>query len=218
MPLRCARLLRIMFVLALYGFLIYAGQIVSDWALARLNLEPRPATQAMLHNVVMVSMGLYIILLALPFVPGVEIGLSLMVMFGASLCLLVYLGTVAALVLAFLAGRLLPPAAIVASFNWMRLAKAAGVVSTLASLSTEERLDFFMSHVPTRFFSFLLRHRYVALAVLLNMPGNAVIGGGGGIALVAGVSRIFALPYFLLTVALAVAPVPLAYYFTDGFR
>lgn len=213
-----ARLLRIVLVLVLYGFLIYAGQVVSDWALARLNLEPRPGTQATLHNVVMVSIGLYIVLLALPFVPGVEIGLSLMVMLGSSICFLVYLATVVALVLAFLIGRLLPAAAVVTIFDWMRLTKASSVVAALALLSAEERLAFFMSHVPTRFLSFLLRHRYIALAVLLNLPGNAVFGGGGGIALVAGASRIFALPNFLLTVALAVSPVPLAYYLADGFQ
>lgn len=218
MPSNTARLLRIVFVLVLYGLLIYAGQIASDWALARLNLEPRPSTQALLHNVVMVSMGLYVLLLALPFVPGVEIGLGLMVMMGPNICLLVYLGTVAALIIAFLVGRLVPSTAIVAFFQWVRLTQAAEVASRLASLSPDERLAFLTSRVPTRFLSFLLRHRYIALAVLVNLPGNAILGGGGGIALTAGVSRIFVFPSFVLTVVLAVSPVPLAYYLTDGFR
>jgi len=46
--------------------------------------------------------------------------------------------------------------------------------------------------------------------VALNIPGNYVIGGGGGIALIAGVSRVYSIPGFLLTILLAVAPVPLA--------
>lgn len=36
--------------------------------------------------------------------------------------------------------------------------------------------------------------RYVALAVLLNIPGNVVIGGGGGIAFAAGMTRLFSFP------------------------
>ena len=56
----------------------------------------------------------------------------------------------------------------------------------------------------------LVRHRYVALAVLFNMPGNFLLGGGGGIAMVAGVSRLYSVPGFLVTVAIAVSPVPLA--------
>lgn len=38
---------------------------------------------------------------------------------------------------------------------------------------------------------------------------NILIGGGGGIALMAGMSRLFPLPVYLLTVICAVAPVPL---------
>jgi hypothetical protein len=58
----------------------------------------------------------------------------------------------------------------------------------------------------------LARHRYVALAVLINVPGNAVIGGGGGLAFAAGMSGVFSIPAFLITVAIAVLPVPLAIY------
>ena len=42
------------------------------------------------------------------------------------------------------------------------------------------------------------------------MPGNVLIGGGGGIAMVAGLSRLYSLAGFLLAVGVAVAPVPLA--------
>jgi hypothetical protein len=56
----------------------------------------------------------------------------------------------------------------------------------------------------------LLRHRYLALALALNPPGNVVLGGGGGVALAAGCNRPFSLPGVALTVALATAPAPLA--------
>jgi hypothetical protein len=43
---------------------------------------------------------------------------------------------------------------------------------------------------------------------LINMPGNTVIGGGGGIAMAVGYSRTFTYPGFLACAAVAVAPVP----------
>ena len=47
-----------------------------------------------------------------------------------------------------------------------------------------------MESAPTRLLPFLLRYRYVALALAFNLPGNAVLGGGGGIAMMAGLSGI----------------------------
>ncbi|MBL4615404.1 MAG: hypothetical protein JKY27_11110 [Magnetovibrio sp.] len=56
---------------------------------------------------------------------------------------------------------------------------------------------------------FLLRHRYLAVVVALNVPGNALIGGGGGICMAAGISGLFSWPRFLISIAIAVSPVPL---------
>jgi hypothetical protein len=55
-----------------------------------------------------------------------------------------------------------------------------------------------------------VKYRYVNLAVLINIPGNSVIGGGGGIAFVSGLSGTFRTSLAILTIALATAPVPLA--------
>ena len=41
-------------------------------------------------------------------------------------------------------------------------------------------------------------------------PDNFVIGGGGGISLIAGVSKLYSAPGFLMTMAIAVAPIPMA--------
>lgn len=49
-----------------------------------------------------------------------------------------------------------------------------------------------------------------ALFIVINLPGNIFVGGGGGIAMIAGASRLYTLPGFLVTIVLAVAPVPLA--------
>ena len=51
---------------------------------------------------------LYVLLLSLPFVPGVELGVLLMCAFGKEGIIFVYFATVAGLSLAFLMGRLLP--------------------------------------------------------------------------------------------------------------
>ena len=54
-----------------------------------------------------------------------------------------------------------------------------------------------------------LRSRYILLAVLINLPGNSLIGGGGGIGLLAGLSRIYAPLATVLTFLIAVSPIPL---------
>ena len=61
-----------------------------------------------------------------------------------------------------------------------------------------------------------VRWRYVMLGLLLNLPGNAILGGGGGICLVAGLSGVYAPRATVLTLALAIAPLPLLAWLT-GF-
>lgn len=57
-----------------------------------------------------------------------------------------------------------------------------------------------------------LRFCFVALAVLLNIPGNSFLGGGGT-ALAAGMSGLFPFPKFHFTILIAVAPLPLFFLF-----
>jgi hypothetical protein len=64
-----------------------------------------------------------------------------------------------------------------------------------------------------RLWSFLAKHRYLSIAILFNMPGNYLIGGGGGISLTCGISRRISWKRFLLTIILAVSPVPLLAFF-----
>lgn len=46
-------------------------------------------------------------------------------------------------------------------------------------------------------------------AAPINIPGNSVLGGGGGIALATGFRRRYRWPLFILTVAVASLPIPL---------
>ena len=49
----------------------------------------------------------------------------------------------------------------------------------------------------------------LALAVLLNCPGNAVLGGGGGLAMLSGMSQKMSAGKFFLVIAIATTPVPI---------
>jgi hypothetical protein len=75
-------------------------------------------------------------------------------------------------------------------------------------LSPGEKIHAIVRNAPARVIPFLVEHRYLAIAVVFNLPGNALIGGGGGIGMLAGMSALFPFPRYLLTVSLAVAPVP----------
>jgi hypothetical protein len=155
---------------------------------------------------------LYIVLLSLPFVPGVELGLLLMCIFGKEGIVFVYLCTVGGLNLAFLMGRWLPKNRIA---SWI---EKTGFSPSCDDHSDE--IDEMLGHSTfgQKFRhhwlgSYILKYRYVTLAVLFNLPGNYILGGGGGISLVCGTSRHISWKRFLLTVVLATSPVPLLAFF-----
>jgi hypothetical protein len=195
-------------IAVLIGILI-AAKYAGEWILGKLTPHLLPSTELALHRFIMLAIAIYIILMMLPFIPGVEIGLGMIVMFGPRIAPLVYGSTVLALILSFLIGRLIPQQAIVELFETMRLKRAASLLRDLEALEPEQRLAFFLNNSSTRIVPFLLRYRFIALIIAFNLPGNTVIGGGGGIGLVAGFSRLFTLPKYILAVAIAVSPIPL---------
>jgi len=174
-----------------------------------LEFDIRPSNEHLVHRTIMLAAGVYALALAVPFVPGVEIGLGLIAMFGVKIVPLVYLCTVTGLVLAFLAGRFIRPRALARLARDLRLRRVAALLARIDRVPANQTVDFMLASSSNRVTAFLLRHRYVALAVAINLPGNFVIGGGGGIALLAGISRLFSPPLFVVTVLVAVSPVPL---------
>ena len=196
--------------LACLVLLIAAANLAADWIVEALEFEIRPGNEDMVHRAIMFSAAAYAVLIAIPFVPGVEIGLALIAMLGPAIVFLVYICTLAGLSASFLVGRLVPAGSLVRFLDDLGLARASRLLGTLAPMGMEDRLALLTSNAPNRVVPFLLRHRYIALAVVINLPGNIVIGGGGGIAMMAGASRLYALPGYLATIALAVAPVPIA--------
>lgn len=188
-------------------FLNYGVGRIAD--ILAFQMWPRHVNLAVF--IVFASAALYIVLTVLPFMPGIEVGLMLMAMLGVEGIVLAYLCTVLALSLSFLAGRLIPPRLVARALGWLTLHRARKLVTDLEPLGPEERLLFLTRSAPSRIVPFLLRHRYLVLAVLFNLPGNAIIGDGGGIGLIAGMSRLFPFPKYVLLVSVAITPVPLLF-------
>jgi hypothetical protein len=204
---------RLIVILAVLVSLYFLGQAAEKWVVASFDFNQQIVAQKMIRRAVITAMVLYIVLMAIPFMPGVEVGLSMLMLLGGKVALLVYLCTIAALMLSFLAGRFIPVRLAARAFHLFGLARAEELLQKIAALPVSERPAFLLDNVPPGLTPLILRHRYVALAILINLPGNMLIGGGGGIALAAGMTRLFTWPAFLLTIALAVAPVPLLIYF-----
>jgi len=151
----------------------------------------------------------YILLISIPFVPGIEIAVSLMVLHGPNIVLYIYAATICGLFLAFLAGQYLSYEYLHRVFRDLRLKRACLLLDVLEPLSKAERLDLIKENLPKPLRPLLIQGRYVAVLTVLNIPGNVVIGGGGGILFVAGFSRVFSTRWMFLTLCIAAAPLPL---------
>ncbi|MEN0002274.1 MAG: hypothetical protein AAF940_15455 [Pseudomonadota bacterium] len=207
-----ASLIRGLARIALLVLLILGGQkfitSVSQW----LDMALMPESEDMLRRAIILGTVVYIVLLAIPFVPGAEIGLVLLTAFGAKVALLVYLATIFSMMLAYMMGRLLPPRILQSALGSLGLKRAAALVERAADMKYEDIREHLIPPTAPTYLRALLRFRYVALALAINTPGNVVLGGGGGIALMAGLSRIFSPLPFLLSTTLAVVPVPLLFF------
>lgn len=196
--------LRVAILLLAIVFATWFGSVIKD----QLNLTVMPANEIAVHRMIMAATAAFVILLAIPFVPGAEIGLTMLTVFGAAIAPLVYGATVLALVLAFLIGRLLPVRWLIGGLNALRMTRAAASLEETLRLPQDARLERMMAGGSPRLVRLAVRYRYLALILAINLPGNVVIGGGGGIAMMAGASRLFAPLPFVLSVMIAVSPVP----------
>jgi hypothetical protein len=199
------RFLKISFIVGILVLLNYGGSLVVE----HINFQLWPRHEHIMITMLWFSIVVYILWMAIPFVPGVELGLVLMIMLGGKGVILVYLCTLLSLSLSFTIGRLIPLGAFARFFGWLHLHKAQDLVIQLQPLNSEQRLDFLLRTAPSRVIPFLLKHRYLMIAVVLNLPGNALIGGGGGIGLISGMSRLYPFPKYILLVSLAITPLPL---------
>ncbi|MCK2151195.1 hypothetical protein MYE70_19185 [Marinobacter alexandrii] len=189
--------------------IILLGNLLTRGVVEGLDLSIRPGTEPMLHRVIMTAMIAYILLMAIPFVPGVEIGLAVMMILGPKIVPLVYCCTLLALCLAFAIGRLIPEATLIRFLRELRLVRAAAFLESFQGLNGRQRMECLTAKSPKRWVPWLLRHRHLALMLAINMPGNMIMGGGGGLALMAGMSRLFSAPHYLMLVAVAISPIPI---------
>ncbi len=153
--------------------------------------------------------SLYAVVIAIPFVPGVEIALSLLVLRGAEVAPFLYVATIIGLSVAFLVGWFFSDTAIRNFIRSLGLSQAADRIDTLSELNPDRRLVLLRAALPPSIAPYLVNSRYILFGLLLNIPGNIVLGGGGGLALVAGLSRLFRPTPIFITIAIAVLPVPL---------
>jgi hypothetical protein len=199
------RFFKISLIIGFLVFLNYGGSLVVE----QINFQLWPEHEHLMITALWFAIIGYVLWMALPFVPGIELGLALMVMLGARGVVLVYLCTLLSLSLSFAIGRLIPLNGFARFLGWLHLYKARDLVLQLEPLNSEEKLNFLLRTAPSKVIPFLLKHRYLTIAIALNLPGNALIGGGGGIGLITGMSRLYPFPKFILLVSLAITPLPL---------
>lgn len=159
--------------------------------------------------IILIGLTLYALIIAIPFVPAVEIAIALIVMEGAAMAPFIYMATVAGLFLAFCIGNRVPVDWVITVLRDMRMIKAGTFLQGIKGEAKPARLATLEARLPRLIAPVLTRYRYVTLALLLSIPGNAAIGGGGGIMMTAGFSRLFSTAGVLLTLLIGVAPVPL---------
>jgi hypothetical protein len=207
-PAETPKIRRFLKISVIVGFLVllnYGGSLVVE----QINFQLWPEHEHLMITVLWFAIVVYVLWMAFPFVPGIELGLALMVMLGTRGVVLVYLCTLLSLSLSFTIGRLIPLNSFARFLGWLHLYKAQDLLLQLEPLNSEEKLNFLLRSAPTKVIPFLLKHRYLAIAIALNLPGNALIGGGGGIGLISGMSRLYPFPRYILLVSLAITPLPL---------
>jgi hypothetical protein len=175
------------------------------WATGLCDFREWIAQDGLVSAVVCAATAAYVVAMALPFIPGIEIGLALMLVLGVPGVVLVYASTQLALVLSYLLGRLVPRAALARGFALLGMQRAQRLVAAMEAGGAE----LLGRRAPSAWARILLRNPGLALAALLNLPGNAVIGGAGGIGMIAGASRLFSFPRYVLLIAAATTPVPI---------
>jgi len=189
--------------------LVILANIGVSWLIDQLGFQFYPISIKIVERALFAGVVLYVCLMATPFLPGIEIGLILMILLGPTGAVLIYFCTLMALTLSFCLGRIFPPHLLASLLGWLHMSRAESLLRKFDTIPPGQRLEFIAGETSTGTMPALLKRRYLVLAALLNLPGNVVIGGAGGIAMLAGMSRLYSFPKFLLLISLAVLPGPI---------
>jgi hypothetical protein len=195
-----------------YIALMAGGLVLGNWLFSSFRAVASDSSLSSMLWVLIPVFVIYFIASALPFVPAAEIGFGLLVIFGGKIAPFVFITSALALITAFVFGRFVSIHRIARFLEYLGLERAPAYLRRLRKLSRKQRLALLLEDSPRRFGPLMLKYRYVAIVVLMNIPGNAIIGGGGGIALTAGLSGLFASPAFAISALLAVLPYPLFFF------
>lgn len=149
--------------------------------------------------VVLVTAALYALALAVPFLPAVELGWMVMAALGTPGILAIWMATPLGLLIAFVVGQNLR--------DWPVLQRLRARLDNAFQTATDNSLRSRLLRFADRY---LAAHPYWVLAVLVNLPGNWVIGGGGGIGLLAGASGLYHPVRFFLVLIPATGVVSVA--------
>lgn len=204
------RLADIGFSLGVLAAMVVAGHVARNWLGVQIDDSLTAVDDGWFGSLLVLALAGYILIMAAPFVPGIEIGLGLLMVFGSRIAPVVYLCTVGSLCLSFTIGRLIPESALAAALSGLGLHRAGRLMARFRHLDAGERWRVLLTSAPRWLHPLLSRYRYLVILVVFNLPGNIVVGGGGGIAMMMGMSRLVPPPVFIPLVALAVLPVPLA--------
>lgn len=200
-------ILRTLMRIALIAIVAYLVHLSISWI---MNFAEGAQNTPLIFGLMFVLLLAYAVLISIPFVPGIEIALSLMLIRGPDVVIWVYVATIFGLFISFLAGQYLSYAYLKKVFHDLRLKRACDLIETLQPLSRHDRLELIEDKLPRVLRPFLVEGRYAVVAALINIPGNALIGGGGGILLMAGLSRLYTTGWIIVTLMVAVAPIPIA--------
>lgn len=140
---------------------------------------------------------IYSVLLMVPYMPGMEVGLIIMMVFGPMGIVGAWLSTVFGMTMAFFIGTKIKKTAYMQVF-----------ITRVNALSQSNPEQGRLRKVLAYWLRLLSISPYLSTAVLINLPGNSLIGGGGGIALTAGALSEMMLMKFVFTIALASAILP----------
>ena len=123
--------------IALYGMLLLGGWFLGDLLKDLTVPEMRPMNEPMIHRIVMTAFVAFVVLAAIPFVPGAEIGFALLLLFGGRAAPLVYFGMVGALILSFGIARLIPATVLTRLLDWLGLSKAADFAAEIDATASK---------------------------------------------------------------------------------
>jgi hypothetical protein len=190
--------------------LVYLAKLGVDFLMAKIALFENDEAARMMTGLLITVMIGYAILLALPFVPGIEIGIAILALEGAKAAPMVYLATVCGLTLAFSFGQYVPLARLIGWCEDLYLTRIARLLRGINDTPREDRLKAMQDRLPRWLAPIFCNYRYVTLGLAINLPGNIALGGGGGIMLAGGLSRLFQTQFAILTIICATLPVPLS--------